>query len=156
MVSFFETDRVRSTPLPLAIRGGRAHILEMAKREMPVIDTDFPPTSSEAVAARLRILREAMGYPLQQDWCEAVGLKQPAWSQWERGVHRIASDAAVTLCDRFSGLTTDWIYRGLDETLPRSYQDRIREARETRRRRRDMLSGAPVRPSVPKTMASAR
>jgi hypothetical protein len=128
----------------------------MPKKEALVIDTDFPPSSREATAARLGILREALGYTVQQDWCAVVGIKQPAWSQYERDIHKITSDAAIAICDRFPGLTTDWIYRGLDGTILPSYRERIQEIRHARKRKRDMMGGGPVAPKRSNHLASAR
>lgn len=147
MIYVSETTAVRYGGVPPAVHGGGVACLSMPGKELPVIDTDFPPASREATAARLSVLREALGFPRQDQWCERTGIKQSAWSQYERDIHKISSDAAIAICDRFPGLTTDWIYRGLDKTILPYHLSKIEEVREARRRlREEMMGGRAKRP----------
>lgn len=141
MIYVSETAMVRYGVMPPDGLGVGAACLSMPRKEPPVIDTDFPPASREATAARLSVLREALGFPRQDQWCEKTGIKQSAWSQYERDIHKISSDAAIAICDRFPGLTTDWIYRGLDKTILPYHLSKIEEVREARRRLREEMSG---------------
>lgn len=69
------------------------------------------PESLEAIAERLKRTREAMGLN-QAQWCRMTGLSPAAWNNYERGLNRISIDQALKVCQS-TGITVDWIYRGL-------------------------------------------
>lgn len=74
-------------------------------------DGKIPVTEAEKLADRLRRTREAFGLN-QADWCRLVGIEPQAWSNYEQGRNRISIDQALKVCAA-TGVTTDWIYRGL-------------------------------------------
>lgn len=72
----------------------------------------LPPTgSNEDIAERLIRTREAMGLN-QAQWCRLTGIAPQAWNNYESGLNRISIDQAIKVCQA-TGVTTDWIYRGL-------------------------------------------
>ena len=73
-------------------------------------------TDISAISARLRILRESRGQN-QTEFCKSVGLTKAAWNNYETGDRRLSLEAALTLCDE-TGVTLDWIYRGVKYGLP--------------------------------------
>jgi transcriptional regulator with XRE-family HTH domain len=73
-------------------------------------------TNNEAISRRLRALREAYT-PSQVEFCEMVGLKPPAWNNYEKGTNRISLDAALALAQK-TGVSLDWIYYGDESGLP--------------------------------------
>lgn len=83
------------------------------------------PTSREQIAFRLRITRQAMGYT-QYQMGEFAGASSPSttWQNYEGGIRRISIDQALALCAAV-GLSTDWIYRGVIESLPGNLIEKI-------------------------------
>lgn len=71
----------------------------------------------EDIAERLRRLRLAYGFPQARAWCQFVGMAEPSWNAFERGNRRITIDEALKICAK-TGASLDWIYRGLEGTLP--------------------------------------
>ena len=69
-----------------------------------------------SVAARLKQTREAVGRS-QADWCRMVGITPQAWSNCEMGRNLISHEAALKICVA-TGVSLDWIYRGLRSGLP--------------------------------------
>ncbi|HEX5516369.1 MAG TPA: helix-turn-helix transcriptional regulator [Pseudolabrys sp.] len=74
-------------------------------------DARIPVTEAEKLADRLKRTREAFGLN-QADWSRLVGIEPQAWSNYEQGIRRISIDQALKVCAA-TGVTTDWIYRGL-------------------------------------------
>lgn len=62
------------------------------------------------IGERLKLTREALGLS-QGEVCEALGIGQTRWSNWENGERFPAPDVMVNFCSEF-GVTMDWIYRG--------------------------------------------
>lgn len=75
------------------------------------------PTSTQAVADRLALTRRAAGYDNQAPWCRRVGITTAAWNNYERSLRRINIDDAIKVCAA-TGVTLDWIYRGISAGLP--------------------------------------
>jgi transcriptional regulator with XRE-family HTH domain len=69
-----------------------------------------------SIAERLKATRKANGLS-QAHWCRLVGIEPPAWNNYEKGFRRISIDQALKVCAA-SGVTLDWIYRGLASGLP--------------------------------------
>lgn len=88
----------------------------------------------EAIGARLRLLREATGFDEAKAWCEYVDIAPNAWNHFERGRRAPTVEAALKVAVK-TGATLDWIYRGLDETLPVRVQQSLTAAREKNRAR---------------------
>lgn len=77
--------------------------------------------SLDTVAGRLRRTREAFKMN-QADWCRLTGIETQAWNNYESGRRRISVDQAIKVCQA-TGVTIDWIYRGLMNTsLPSAIQ----------------------------------
>ncbi|WP_315759176.1 MULTISPECIES: helix-turn-helix transcriptional regulator [unclassified Bradyrhizobium] len=68
------------------------------------------------IGRRLRRTREAMKLN-QAMFCRLVGIQQQAWNNYERGTRRISLDQALRVC-KVTGVSLDWIYRGLAAGLP--------------------------------------
>lgn len=80
-----------------------------------------PETELQRVADRLRRTREAFNMK-QAQFARLVGIEPQAWSNYEQGLRRISIDQALKVCAA-TGVTTDWIYRGLMNTsLPTDIQ----------------------------------
>ena len=73
--------------------------------------------SQDAIAARLRATRRALGADNQQEFGDQAGILQSNYSQYENGHKRPSVDAAIALCEAYN-LTLDWIYRGDPSGLP--------------------------------------
>jgi DNA-binding XRE family transcriptional regulator len=101
---------------------------------------DLRVDSYEAIAARLRLLREAWGYGdrRQADFARWVEIRETAWNNYEKGNRLIPPHQALKLSAK-TGATLNWIYGGeetdnkpvLQEKLARlrSEQARSRKAR---------------------------
>ncbi|WP_422363207.1 helix-turn-helix domain-containing protein [Pyruvatibacter mobilis] len=83
--------------------------------------------SNEAIAARLRATREALGLS-QSDLCKQSGIARNTYNQFESGVRRPSIDAAIKLCESIT-VTLDWIYRGVPDGLPHGLATKIRGVR---------------------------
>lgn len=95
---------------------------------------DREPTSTEEVAARLRLTREALGLS-QASLCRATGIPTNTWNNAETADNRLGLDEAIKLC-RYAGVTLDWIYRGIRTHLPQVIAEEIvrRETSGAKRR----------------------
>lgn len=86
------------------------------------------PESLEAVADRLKRTRVAFGFN-QAQWCRLVGIDTQAWNNYEKARNRISVDQALKVCQA-TGITTDWIFRGLMSTgLPMNIQTELQKKR---------------------------
>ena len=74
------------------------------------------PKSIDAMAARLKLTRAALGLS-QAELCRRADLSRNTYNQWERGHGRPDVHYAMRLCEAF-GITLDWIYRGEIFGLP--------------------------------------
>lgn len=74
------------------------------------------PESVTAIADRLKRTRQAQRLE-QAAWCRLVGIEPQAWNNYERGIRRISLDQAIKVC-RATGVSLDWIYRGIASGLP--------------------------------------
>jgi transcriptional regulator with XRE-family HTH domain len=78
----------------------------------------------EDIAERLRRLRLAYGFDLARAWCEWIEVTESVWNPFEKGTRRISLDIALKVCAR-TGASLDWIYRGMEHTLPPQVFERI-------------------------------
>ncbi len=99
-------------------------------------EPDREPTGVAEVAARLQLTREALKLS-QAELCRRTGISTQAWNNAETADNRIAIDEAIKLC-RYSGVTLDWIYRGVRAFLPATIVEEImrREGSSSRRQAR--------------------
>jgi transcriptional regulator with XRE-family HTH domain len=91
------------------------------------------PLSVEEGATRLRLTREASGLN-QAAWCRMVGISTQAWNNYEQAVNRISIDQALRVCAA-TGVTLDWIYRGISAGLPVKIATEIQELDRRERRK---------------------
>lgn len=93
------------------------------------------PESLKAIGDRLRRTRLAMKMQ-QATWCRYVGIEPPAWNNFEKGIRRISVDNALKVC-RATGVSLDWIYRGMSAQLPLNLATELQapEPQERTRRR---------------------
>lgn len=85
------------------------------------------PESREEIGKRLRQLRFAWGYESADDWVRYLGFgfDRTTWLGYETGRRLIPVPEAIRLCARFQ-LSTDWIYRGMEGTLPPTVIEKLR------------------------------
>ncbi|WP_457090774.1 helix-turn-helix domain-containing protein [Microvirga sp. P5_D2] len=83
------------------------------------------PDKFDEISLRLRQLRLAMGFIQKRAWCNFIGAHEPSWHVFENGNRRITIDEALKVCDR-TGVSLDWIYRGLEHTLPLHVAEKLR------------------------------
>jgi transcriptional regulator with XRE-family HTH domain len=87
------------------------------------------PLSLDAIAERLRLTRNALGLS-QADIGRLAGIGAQAWNNNERARDRISLDQALKLCTA-TGVSLDWIYRGIMQGLPHDMAVKIQQlARE--------------------------
>jgi transcriptional regulator with XRE-family HTH domain len=87
----------------------------------PMVSKTESPESTQSVADRLRLTREAFGMK-KAAWCRFVGISPAAWNNVEGSKHlpasnRISLDHALLVC-RATGVGLDWIYRGQRDNVP--------------------------------------
>ncbi len=83
---------------------------------MAVMADNPEPTSVVEIAARLALTRQALGKS-QAELCRMTGISTQKWNNAETGDNRISIPDATRLC-RATGVTMDWIYRGVRANLP--------------------------------------
>ena len=71
----------------------------------------------EAIGARLRRLRLALGHDKASTFCRFLDITDGAWNHYEHRRRRINLDEAMKVVAK-TGVSLDWIYRGLEHTLP--------------------------------------
>lgn len=81
------------------------------------------PTGTADVAERLRLSRGALKLT-QAALCRITGISTAAWNNAETADARIGIDNAILLCQA-TGLTLDWIYRGVRAGLSGEFLEAI-------------------------------
>lgn len=82
--------------------------------------------SRKQIGERILRLRLALGYEQARAFGQLVGFTDQALSNYEKGERRPNVDEAIKLAAK-TGASLDWIYRGLDHTLPKHLLDRLSE-----------------------------
>ena len=90
------------------------------------------PESVPMIAERLIATRQAMGLH-QAAFCRLIGVSPQAWSNYESGRNRINHDQALKLC-KATGVSLDWIYRGLTSGLPVNLAMALQALRDNQKR----------------------
>jgi len=98
--------------------------------------------SPEAVANRLKLTREALGYK-PSTIARLMGVSQQAWTNWERG-RMITLPAALKLC-AVTRVHLDWIYRGIRAGLPRDLSERMAQLEVEHSQRESRSKRTPTR-----------
>lgn len=75
-----------------------------------------PPWNVDEIARRLTLTHSVLAQS-QIEWCRRVGIEPSTWNNYERGARRISLDAAIKVCE-MTGITLDWIYRGVLSAVP--------------------------------------
>ncbi len=88
------------------------------------------PTGLTEMARRLRTTRLALKLT-QARLCRLARINPQAWNHAETGKARIGLDSAIRLCEQ-TGLTLDWIYRGVRAGLPLEIREAIAAAEGAR------------------------
>jgi hypothetical protein len=70
-----------------------------------------------AVGKRLLEIRLAWGYPNAREWSRFTGINHTTWKNWEVGERLPSLQEALVLCAK-TGISLDWIYRGLEHANP--------------------------------------
>jgi transcriptional regulator with XRE-family HTH domain len=84
----------------------------------------------QEIAERLKQLRQAMRLE-QAAFARLVGIEPQAWNNYERGFRRISIDQAKKLCAT-TGVSLDWIYRGISSGLPINLATALQERAQRR------------------------
>lgn len=90
--------------------------------------------SKQEVAARLRRLRLAWGYDQAKPFAAWVGVEYATWNHYETANRDLSVPNALKVCQK-TGASLDWLFRGLDHTLPDHVLDRLRAVPEQNVRR---------------------
>jgi transcriptional regulator with XRE-family HTH domain len=91
-------------------------------------------TSRAAVAARLTVTREALGLT-QAALCRLTGIPTNAWNNAETDDNRISVDNAIRLSVA-TGVSLDWIYRGVRVSLPEKILEYVVKKEQAERPKR--------------------
>jgi DNA-binding XRE family transcriptional regulator len=78
----------------------------------------------KAYQERLRLLREIVSGENQMDFAKRLGVPFKRWSNYERG-YPVPRETAFLLCQKFPGLSVEWIWWGWTGNLSKNYADRI-------------------------------
>jgi transcriptional regulator with XRE-family HTH domain len=76
------------------------------------------------IGKRLRHLRLAFGYTSVVEWSRFTGIGDTVWFNYENGRRVISIPVALKLAGK-TGASFDWIYRGLEHTLPEHLLERL-------------------------------
>lgn len=77
------------------------------------------------IAARIKWHRNLEGLN-QNDYAASANIKRSQLSNWETGQQRISIDGAMEL-RRTYGLSLDFIYEGIEDALPMTLRQALRE-----------------------------
>jgi transcriptional regulator with XRE-family HTH domain len=84
------------------------------------------PDKIDEVAFRLRRLREALGFETTREFAAYLGIHEQTWYHVERGRRVPTVHDAIRVADR-TGASLDWIYRGLEYSLPVHLAEKLRQ-----------------------------
>ncbi|MCB8819550.1 helix-turn-helix domain-containing protein [Microvirga rosea] len=82
----------------------------------------------EVIAIRLNSLREALGFKQARAFCQFVGITDQAWNHYSSSRRRISLDEAMKIVNK-TGVSLDWIYRGIEHILPVHLVEKLRAVR---------------------------
>jgi transcriptional regulator with XRE-family HTH domain len=100
------------------------------------------PINTSKAAARLRLTRQALKLS-QAGLCRITCISPQAWNNAETGDNLIGIANAMNLC-RTTGVTLDWIYRGVHSNLPKLIVEEIARRKRAAKRRRRFYVGLPL------------
>ncbi|WP_162815786.1 helix-turn-helix domain-containing protein [Microvirga aerophila] len=76
----------------------------------------------------MKALREALGHTKASTFCRLVEISDQAWNHYEHGRRRIGIDEAAKVIAK-TGVSLDWIYRGVEHTLPLHIAEKLQQVR---------------------------
>jgi transcriptional regulator with XRE-family HTH domain len=80
----------------------------------------------EIIGARLKALRLALGFTQAKAFADFLDLNYSAWNHFETGRRAPLVQDGITVAVR-TGASLDWIYRGLEHTLPVHLAEKLRQ-----------------------------
>jgi transcriptional regulator with XRE-family HTH domain len=99
--------------------------LNMEPGQVPDV---ISPANKMDVAQRLKYARLALKLK-QTRLCAITGIATNTWNNAENGVSRIGLDTAIQFCEA-TGVTLDWIYRGIKVGLPHGLAEALLRVEE--------------------------
>lgn len=116
---------------------------------------ELRPDRNLAVGERLKLARQAFGFHgkgAQTRFAVEAGLKPNRYNQWEKGERYPPAEDLAPLCDKYVGLTMDWVYRANMDGMPHWLTKRLDElAAEADKKMATQAAkrSAPATPVVP-------
>ncbi len=74
--------------------------------------------SATNIGLRIKALRLALGYPRSGEFAETYGVTIQAHSNYERGQNPPTVWPMIALCERYPGVTLEFIFRGIPDAMP--------------------------------------
>lgn len=87
----------------------------------------IPPDGPEAVAQRLRLLRQVVSGDSQTAFATKLGVDAKRWNNFERGLP-LSKEVAFMIVRKFPNVTLDWLWLGRTDGLPVRFQRELEEA----------------------------
>ncbi len=85
------------------------------------------PDSNEAVAARLRLLRQVVSGESQTAFAARLGVETKRWNNFERS-SPLSKEVAFLIVRKFPNVTLDWLWLGRPDGMPVRFQRELEEA----------------------------
>ncbi len=79
----------------------------------------------EVIGGRLKALRLALGFQKAKAFAAFLDINEQAWNHFERGRRPPVVRDGIRIAER-TGASLDWIYRGLEHTLPIHLAEKLR------------------------------
>jgi len=92
----------------------------------------LPDKEAKIIGDRLWEIRRAWGFVSVREWAEYIGVGDTAWHNWEAGSRLIPTAQAAKVAAK-TGVSFDWIYRGLEGNNPDAANRRLHRFRELER-----------------------
>lgn len=89
--------------------------------------TSSRPDSNEAVADRLRLLRQVVSGESQTAFAARLGIDVKRWNNFERE-SPLSKEVAFLIVKKFPDVTLDWLFLGNEGGLPVRFQRELAEA----------------------------
>lgn len=83
--------------------------------------------SKEAVAARLRLLRQVVAGGNQTAFAARLGIEVKRWNNFERG-SPLSKEVAILIVQKFPDITLDWLFLGRSDGLTVKRQRELEQA----------------------------
>ena len=100
---------------------------KFGKRARSAAMRSTSPTSNEAVAERLTLLRSVVSGENQTAFAARLGIETKRWNNFERGMS-LSKEVAFLIVQKFPDVTLDWLWLGIESGLPVRFQRELAEA----------------------------